>query len=200
MRLSVESTISPPGRTRAAATPQERAHIWHVLDHLEAGDEVERGALGNECLGLFGAVGDGEAVVRRMRLGDADDLLRRVDRRYRGAHARERLGDEAGTAADVERREARERLEAGRRSPEVRACRIADEAHARRAEPVQGAHGAVGVPPLRRERIEAADLRRVQRRRRAAVRFECARCHGSTRKANRPACQAASRHAHHMDR
>ena len=76
-----------------------------------------------------------------------------------GAHAAERLGDEAAAAADVEDAEALQRLGV---------LRVAAEAARRSASLIQasriglsrwsGAIGPVGVPPFRGERREAGDF------------------------------------------
>ncbi len=49
VRLSVESTTSPPGRVTAAIAATNSAHVGNVLDHLRRDDEIECGAAGSQC-------------------------------------------------------------------------------------------------------------------------------------------------------
>ncbi len=79
MRLMVESTMMPPGRTRAAQALHEGADVGHMLHDLEANHSVKLLTLGGEVFDGRDPVVDGEALGLGMGAGDGNVLVAGVD-------------------------------------------------------------------------------------------------------------------------
>ena len=136
-----------------------------MLDDFERQNGVEALAGGGQRLRRGVAVVDGEPLLLGMVAGRADVGLRRVDGDHLGAQPTHRLGHQPAAAADVEEPEAGQRLE--RRAVGARIAlglgheRIPHIGDADRVQRMQGAEGAVTVPPALGKRGEALDLRRI---------------------------------------
>ena len=83
----------------------ERLRVGDMLDHLHRGDEVE---LALDRLHPDRAIVDRQPLPRRMSLRDLDQFRRGIDRGDLRAQPRQRLGQQPGAAADVERGLARQ--------------------------------------------------------------------------------------------
>ena len=83
----------------------------------------------------------------------------------------QRLGRQAGAAADIQQSQSLQRRRCLRRGPR------GDPADARRVHPVQRPHRPVRVPPARRQRVEARDLLGARPNPRAvSPKLPCMRC------------------------
>ena len=96
--------VAPDQRGRGV---QEHGRIGDVLHHLHVDDHVEARAgrcqvLG-EGLGAGLPVVDGEPAPGGMQRGDLDVRRRGVDAHDLGAEARQRLGEQAAAAADIQK-------------------------------------------------------------------------------------------------
>src|SRR4051794_30545397 len=92
---------------------------------------------------------------------DRDVRRRRVEPDGGGAEARERFGQQAAAAADIERAEPFERSRLAPVAAELPAGLVADVLQAERVQPVERPHRPVRIPPLAGEPVEARDLVRV---------------------------------------
>ena len=102
VRLIVEKTARPPGRTKAAHSRDELRWVGNVLDDLKAGDDIERAALRDEIFDPLRAIIDRQALRLGVAFRNCDIAFGWIDRRDVGAHPCERFGNEPAAAADVE--------------------------------------------------------------------------------------------------
>src|SRR5579872_3728149 len=149
---------------------EERIDVGNVLDDLERKNGIEPLAACGQLLGAGLAIIDLQIGAAGVCTGDCDVGLRGVDAGHGRTEAPQWLGDQAAAAADVEDAQAVERSEGPRIAAEMRHESLADEAEARRIEPMQRRHRASGIPPSLRERGEPLDFRRVDAGRRVAHR------------------------------
>ena len=140
---------------RFGEAADEAGGVADMLDDLEAGDEVE--AAGH-AFDAGRAVINGEAALRRMRFCHRDIFRRRIDAGDGRAQSRERFGEQPGAAADVERRLAGERREAGVVAVPMQVDRGPDVAQPHRVELVEHRRRAFGVPPVLRHASEMLGL------------------------------------------
>src|SRR5262245_51663361 len=156
-----------------SAAADEEVEIGDVLDHLHGEHEVEALARVRQRLGRGRAVVHAHPRVGGVQLRRRDIGLRGIGAHDGGAEPRQRLAQNAAAAADVEHAELGERIEPLVVTPEMPARRLFDEAEPHRIELVQHGHLAARIPPLRRQRREASDLRLVDGRRAPASRIAC---------------------------
>ncbi len=123
-----------------------------MLDHLERRDHRKAQPLGQQVLGDADAVGDRQALPRRVRTRRIDRLAGRVHAEHVEAATRQRLRRQPGAAADVQQSQTRRSRKSPQRNP------LDDPADPGRVHPVQRPHRPVGVPPARRQRVEPGDL------------------------------------------
>ncbi len=112
-----------------------------MLDHLKTGDRGEGGALGDEVLGQAGPVVQGQGLASGVGSGGLDRLAGGIDAEHVVAVPGQRLGRQPGAAADIE--------DAGRTAQQG-----FDPADSGWVHSVQRLHGAVRVPPARRQLVE----------------------------------------------
>src|SRR4051812_45717722 len=98
-----------------------------------------------------------------MQAGDLDVALGGVDADDLGPKARQRFGQQAAAAADIDDAETLQRQHARRVAAEPGTDRVADIADADRVVFVQRLELAARVPPFRRDGAEAGDLPGVHR-------------------------------------
>ena len=137
--------------------------IGNVLDDFHVQDDIEGLAGFGELFGRDRTVIDGNARRLRVGGGDADILFGGVGADDGGAHPRDRLGQQAAAAADVENAQAFQRLRAFRVEPEILGRLVADIAQPHRVELVQRLELAGRAPPLSRHRREAVHFALVDR-------------------------------------
>ncbi len=138
------------GPHEAGERRDDGRRVGHVLQHLEAGDDVEaRGRRFGQCFDRDLPVFHRQAGLDGVQPCDGERFRREVDPEYPGTPARHAFGQQAAPATDVEDLPARE---TGTRLDVVEPGGI---------EVVQGPEFAVRVPPARRRRVEFRDLRGV---------------------------------------
>ncbi len=89
----------------------EQADIGDVLDHFHGKDDVEAFAGLRQRLGAGVAVIDRKPGLRSVLVRDGDIAAGRIGADDRGAEPRQRLGQNAAAAADVEHAQAGEAVE-----------------------------------------------------------------------------------------
>src|SRR3546814_1679596 len=112
-----------------------------------------------------------QKTAYEMRISDwssdvcsSDLILRRgVEPRHRRAQPRERLGEQPGAAADIERGPAGKRGEALPVAAPMPDDLLADIAKPRRVEPMEHRRRAARVPTIGRERPEMRGFGRIDR-------------------------------------
>ncbi len=154
----------PTGTHEPGAGRQECADVGHVLHDLEAGDDIERAALGRQLLGCAGAIVDGQPLRLAVPPRRLDVFSSRVEARHTRAEPRKRLADEAAAAADIEQRETRQRPQPAALPLEMAEDLVAQELDTGGPQLVQGAKLAVGIPPLVSHALEAVDFGLVEGR------------------------------------
>jgi aspartate kinase len=134
----------------------------HMLDDFQRQHRIEA-LVGSELLDCRRAIVDREPGFRRMRPRRFECRDIGVDRRDGKAHPRHWLGDETAAAADVEEAQTGKRAEGARIAGEVPYQPVANEADARRIDPVQRPELALGIPPRMGQPGEPLDLVGVDR-------------------------------------
>ena len=81
----------------------EGFRIGGVLDHLHRAHDIEAPRLGGELFDRRCSIGKPGAGLLRMAAGGLDRGGRRIDADDVRAEARQRLGEQTGAAADVEK-------------------------------------------------------------------------------------------------
>ena len=140
-----------------------------MLDDLHRGDEIEGRA--RQRRELARVILDREPLPRRMVARGGDILRRRIDARHRRAHSRQRLGEQPGAAADVDRGAAGQRKALARVDVPMRVDLVADIGEADRIEFVQHRRRPVRIPPVGGERAEMGGFVRIDRLGAHAPRF-----------------------------
>ena len=134
-----------------------------MLDHLQAHDGVEGRSFRLQLLHPAGAIVDLESLAGGMAAGRLDRLRRRVETRHPRTQARQRLGNEPPAAAHIQHPQARERPQPAPGQGKMADHLVAQEREPRRADAMQRAELAVGVPPFAGEPREAVDLAGIER-------------------------------------
>ena len=123
-REALRVAVKRREKDRAARAQQRRARrdddgrLGHVLEHLEAGDDVEAGGpLACELLDVDAAIVHRDAAIGGVLARGVEAGLREVDPEHRGSASGERLAQQAAAAADVEHARARQAERARRCSP-----------------------------------------------------------------------------------
>ena len=161
VRLSVAAIISPPGFTISAQRATNSVDIGDVLDHLHGQHDVEALAGVRQRPRPWSRGSRSRARCPRRAPRRRDIVLRRIGADDVGAEPRQRLGQDAAAAADIEHAQAVEAVELLGVAAETRGRLVADVAEPHRIELVQRRHLAARVPPLGGERGETRDLGRV---------------------------------------
>lgn len=132
---------------QALAGLDDRARVWHVLQHFHAGHHIEAARLlGGQVLGGLHPVIDLGAAFQRMQARDLDQLRGQVDGGDVGAGLGQRFAQQAATATDVEYACAAQRNAVGH----------VFQAH--RVQRMQRLLRAVSVPPAVGQRGELVQL------------------------------------------
>ena len=117
LRLIVEMNTEPPGRTSRASVRHRDIGLRHVLEHLHAGDHVERAGLaGGERFRVRDPIVDGERLLGRVQLRHFDHAFREIDARDLRARAHQRFAEQAAAAAHIQHARVRAASRAPRRS------------------------------------------------------------------------------------
>ena len=149
------------GLGQAGQPGAEGGAVGHVLYHLQRGHHVEGGdSLGNQGFRRALAVVDDQAPGRGMLPGDAQRLGRRVQPGHLGAGLGQGFRHQAGTAADIQDPQPGQGLGATGFPRQGGADAGHDPFHPGGVHAVQRRHGALGVPPLRRDLVELGDFGR----------------------------------------
>ena len=104
--FGVDRISSPPGASRWASA-DERLRLGDMLDNFHCGDQVEWPF---ELLDRACAIVDGQTLPGRMLLRRFDQLGSGIDAGHCRAEPGQRLAEQAGSTADVQRRLAVQRL------------------------------------------------------------------------------------------
>ena len=94
-----------------------------MLDHFHRAHDIEQPRLLRQRLDRRRPIGEARARLLGMMAGGLDRGGSRIDADDVGAKPRQRLGEQAGPAADIEQAHARERQAGRRLSPKCRAIR-----------------------------------------------------------------------------
>ena len=149
-----------------------------MLDHLEAGDQIE--AFTRDHLDAARAIVDRQPAGAGMLPRDGDVLRRGIDRRHLGAQPLERLRQQTGAAADVQRALPGEGSEAFRIEIEVPVRLLTDVAQPHRVQAVEHGRRAARIPPVHGHRTEVCRFTRHDTfvRRRGDIGIGCYSCVG----------------------
>ncbi|MNU60219.1 hypothetical protein D3C71_494040 [compost metagenome] len=152
------------GAHHGGAGGEEQVHIGNMFDDFHVEDDVECFSRLGKILGGDGTVIDLRAGFLRVGRGDADILLRRVGSYDGCAHAGNRFGQKAATAADIEDAQTFQGAMRLRVTAEILADAFADIGKANRIELVQRTEFSGGAPPFGSHFREHLDLILVDRR------------------------------------
>ena len=120
VRLSVAAIIMPPGLHHLGAALHEQVDIGDMLDHFHRQHHVEALACVGQVLRGDGAIVDRAGRPARHARADLDIGLGRVGADDLRAEPRQRLGQDAAAAADIEDAQAREAADLLGFAPEMR--------------------------------------------------------------------------------